>query len=127
MKNNESAYCEINDHGRLLSANKRFCRLFGYKEEQVEWHYIRDVFRYEQDWITFIQKATAKASHFIVRLKNRKGRSFLASISREAFEQNGKTIYQNTFQKLSDALENDNVETFMVEEPLYETVRTIAL
>ena len=75
----------------------------------------------ENRWVrTFIP-------NFIVRLKNRKGRSFLASISREAFEQNGKTIYQNTFQKLSDALENDNEETFMVEEPLYETVRTIAL
>ncbi|MBP5248030.1 MAG: PAS domain-containing protein [Fibrobacter sp.] len=127
MKTKESAYCEINDHGRLLNANKRFCRLFGYKEEQVEWHYIRDVFRYDQDWTTFIQNATAKAAHFIVRLKNRKGRSFLASISRKASELNGKTIYQNTFQKLSDIAENDNEISLMVEEPLYEAPQTIAL
>ena len=127
MKNNESAYCEINDHGRLLTANKRFCRLFGYKEEQVDWHYLRDVFRYDQDWTSFIQNATTKASHFIVRLKNRKGRSFLASISREASELNGKTVYQNTFQKLSDITETGNEETFMVEEPLYEAPQIVAL
>ena len=129
MKIKESAFCEINTHGRLLSANKKFCSLFGYQEHEIEWHYIRDIFRYDQDWITFLQQASAKAAHFIVRLKNRKGRSFLASISRHAENENGKTIYCNTFRKLADTAEplDDSRTSSLIEESLGEQPASLAL
>ena len=127
MKSEKSAFCEINVHGRLLAANQKFCSLFGYKAQEVEWHYIRDIFRYSKDWTAFIHKATSKAAHYIVRLKNRKGRSFMASISRDAIEINGKIVYRNTFQKIKDSAEHPAKDCSLTEQELYEPQASIAL
>lgn len=103
MKRTEAAFCKINVHGRFLAANKKFCRLFGFSSEaEVEWHYFRDLFRYENDWNSFISTDSA-TELFTVKLKNRKGRSFFAQIFRKPSFSNGKTIYLNTFQKISAA------------------------
>lgn len=96
----DPASCKINSHGRFLSANKRFCRLFGFSDGEVEWHYLHDLFRYEREWDDFIRENSNPSEHFVVRLKNRKGRSFLAKVFRKASSFDGKTVYLNTFQKL---------------------------
>lgn len=126
MKIKEVASCEINDHGRILSANRPFCRLFGFSEAMVEWHYLQDVFRFDADWNSFVQSPAAKTAHFIVRLKNRKGRSFIASISREAEWESGKAVYRNSFRKISD-VSDANVEDLGRENVPFEALRTIAL
>lgn len=108
METIESACCEMNSHGRLLTANKKFCRMFGFDPGEVEWHYIRDLFRYEKNWVSFIKNEAVQTAHFIVRLKNRKGRSFVASISRESEEdEKGRIIFKNTISKLSEINENE--------------------
>ena len=112
MKSEKSAFCEINVHGRLLAANQKFCSLFGYKAQEVEWHYIRDIFRYSKDWTAFIHKATSKAAHYI---------------SRDAIEINGKIVYRNTFQKIKDSAENPAKDCSLTEQELYEPQASIAL
>ena len=119
MENKENACCEINPHGRLLSANKKFCRLFGFSAEEIEWHYIRDLFRYEQNWSAFIKNTAAQTAHFIVRLKNRKGRSFIASISRETGTCGGKTVFYSTIRKISELAEVPEA-TEVLKEPEFE-------
>lgn len=126
MKIKEVAFCEINDHGRILSANRPFCRLFGFPEAKVEWHYIQDIFRFVSDWNSFVQSPAAKTAHFIARLKNRKGRSFIASISRETELVCGKTVYRNSFRKISDVSEN-SLEASQAEAVPFDAIRTIAL
>jgi hypothetical protein len=45
----ETACFEVNEHGRLISGNKRFCRMFGFKsEDEVMWHYVTDLYRHEK-------------------------------------------------------------------------------
>lgn len=107
----EPASCEINFHGRFLSANKRFCRLFGFSEGEVEWHYLRDLFRYERDWDDFIRESANPPKSFVVRLKNRKGRSFLAKVFRTASSLDGKKVYRNTFQKIPGESEKSKDKT----------------
>lgn len=83
---NDSVWCEINDTGRLLAANNRFCRMFGFDEHEIPWHYIKDLYRYTQDWESFKKYAPEESSKicFFVRLKNRSGRSYKCYVERSS-------------------------------------------
>jgi len=88
-----------------LSGNRRFCRLFGFTEQELIWHYIRDLYRYDADWNAYCAcgPEEEKKFHFVTRLKNRKGRSFKCSISREMFrDAEGRVVYRNSIQKLEE-------------------------
>ena len=101
----ELAICEINEHGRLLSGNRRFCRMFGFTEKELVWHYLLDLYRYETDWKAYraCEPEQGKKFHFVARLKNRKGRSFQCSITREvSMDSGGRIVYRNSIQKLED-------------------------
>lgn len=104
VQNKDIAICEVNDHGRLLTGNDRFCRMFGFLPQEIAWHYLCDLYRYEKDFKTYIGCAPADSANlrFVVRLRNRKGRSFKCSILREAStDAFGRTIYRNVIQRLS--------------------------
>lgn len=100
----ESACFEVNDRGRLISGNKRFCRMFGFKsEEEVMWHYVTDLYRYEKEWEDFRDCNTTSRHHFVARMRNRKGRSFMCSIVREIVpDAEGRMIFRNTIHRLGE-------------------------
>ena len=66
------AYFEVNQHGRLLSGNRRFCRMFGFEPSELPWHYVTDLYRYASDWNAF-RNDTVSAS-FNMRMRNRRAR-----------------------------------------------------
>jgi PAS domain S-box-containing protein len=102
----EVAFCEVNEHGRLLNANKRFCRLFGFDENDVAWHYVKDLYRHDKDWDAYQKCSPERGSNirFVARLKNRKGRSFKCSISRDVYQDDsGRIIYRNRIQKVLES------------------------
>lgn len=85
---------EVNAQGRLISGNKRFCRMFGFAESEVKWHYVTDLYRHVKDWEAF--RNTAEGDRFEARLKNRKGRSFDCMIVREVFTNvDGEMCFRN--------------------------------
>lgn len=91
----DSVWCEINETGHILSANDRFCKLFGFTEEEVTWHYIRDLYRYPQDWESFRNYGPEETGKlcFFVRLKNRAGRSYKCSLERSSRIEDGRVVY----------------------------------
>ncbi|NLO24439.1 MAG: PAS domain S-box protein [Fibrobacter sp.] len=106
-QNEKTAFCEVNEHGRLLRANQNFCKFFGFEEKEVQWHYIKDLYRHHKDWDTYQNTPQDESAniHFVTRLKNRKGRSFKCSISRDVVQnKNGEMIYQNRIQKLTNSI-----------------------
>ncbi|OWV05380.1 PAS domain-containing protein [Fibrobacter sp. UWH3] len=74
----EQAYFEANRHGRLIKANKRFCRMFGFEEGEIEWHYVTDLCRNAKDWENYVNSQMLPST--VLRMKNRKGRSFCCKL-----------------------------------------------
>ena len=98
----ELACFEVSEHGRLISANKRFCRLFGFSESEIPWHYVTDLCRYVQDWENY--KNTADQNSFVIRMKNRKGRSFNCDVVRETIlKPNGEIVDRNMVRRKGEA------------------------
>ena len=101
MNTIDIACFEVNEHGRLLSGNRRFCRMFGFEPSELQWHYVTDLYRYVSDWEKF-RRDTQSAS-FTTRMKNRRGRSFECWIVREIYQnQDGEVIFRNTIHKVGE-------------------------
>lgn len=101
----ESAFFETNGCGRILKANKRFCRMFGFEESEIEWHYITDLCRNAKDWDNFSKSEMRPST--IIRMKNRKGRSFCCKLySRVKLLDDGSVVYSVSVRRLS--LRNGN-------------------
>lgn len=101
---------EVNAQGRLISGNKRFCRMFGFGESEVKWHYVTDLYRHVKDWETF--RNTAEGDRFEVRLKNRKGRSFDCVIIREVFTNDaGEMCFRNVVLRKGESVAAPASET----------------
>lgn len=101
---------EVNVHGRLISANKRFCRMFGFEESEVKWHYVTDLYRHIKDWDAF--RNAPEGDSFEARLKNRKGRSFDCMIMREVFTNgDGEMCFRNVVQRKGEQVEIKPAET----------------
>ena len=97
----ELAYFEVNEHGRLLSGNRRFCRMFGFEQSELPWHYVTDLYRYASDWEQF--RNDSEKICFNMRMKNRRGRSFDCCIIREIVQNaDGEIIFRNTVRKVSE-------------------------
>ena len=92
--NQECAEFSVSEHGRIMSGNKRFCRMFGYSEDEILWHYITDFFRHRSDFESFCNFESSSSTSFVFRMKNRKGRSFKCSISRNVEQRSdGKYLF----------------------------------
>lgn len=97
----ELACFEVNEYGRFLSGNRRFCRMFGFEPSELPWHYVTDLYRYPDDWDKF--RYDSKKTYFNVRMKNRRGRSFDCCIIREILQDaDGEIIFRNTIRKVGD-------------------------
>ena len=67
------------------------------------WHYITDCYRYRGDWETFSSCENLSQTKFVFRMRNRKGRSFKCSLSREVVQDaNGKITFRNTVSRLGE-------------------------
>ena len=102
MNNNQETACfEVNEHGRILSGNRRFCRMFGFDESEIRWHYLNDLYRYQKDWEAYRSGNTMLNCSFIAKMRTRKGRSFKCYITREAMQdQQGRLRFRNVVRKL---------------------------
>jgi len=102
MTNSENIWCEINPTGRLLDANNRFCRMFGFASDEIPWHYVKDLYRYNEEWETLKKHAPNENTKFcfFARLKNRAGRSFKCSVERLSILREGKWFYRLEIAKL---------------------------
>lgn len=121
MNNHDVACFEVNEHGRILSGNKRFCRMFGYEEAELIWHYITDFYRYAADWESYKNCDDEGERNFIVRMRNRKGRSFNCNIRREvSTDADGKIRFRNTVCRVDDSVVAKSVsETPIARKVLY--------
>lgn len=109
-KKDKVARCEINETGRILNANKKFCKMFGFALDEPMWHYICDLYRYPKDWETFRLMTQEESDNqtFLVRMKNRRGRSFKCSILRTTrVDENGSLIYSHEITRLNDDLKEE--------------------
>lgn len=103
LEKNPEAACIVNTHGRLLAANQRFCRMFGFQNEEAQWHYLSDLYRHASEWKLFRESAndSDEQRHFVARLRNRKGRSFKCRIARQSVvNDEGKLIFVNSIAKI---------------------------
>ena len=102
MNNNQETACfEVNEHGRILSGNRRFCRMFGFDESEIRWHYLNDLYRYQKDWEAYRSGNTMLNCSFIAKMRTRKGRSFKCYITREAMQDaQGRLSFRNTVRRL---------------------------
>lgn len=99
----ELACFEVNEHGRLISGNRRFCRMFGFEESEVQWHYMTDLCRRAQDWIVF--RDADVADSICLRMKNRKGRSFNCRLFRNVRQDDaGRIIFQTTVHRVGEVI-----------------------
>lgn len=104
QKTLEVACFDVNEHGRILFGNKRFCRMFGFAEDEVTWHYMTDLYRHPEDWASYKANVNGAEAKFTVKLRNRKGRSFECHISRvPEMDGEGRLVYHNTVYKTSEA------------------------
>lgn len=101
--NFDVACFEVSEHGRILSGNKRFCRMFGFSESEIVWHYITDFYRHVEDWYVLRDCCDLSQHHFVARMKNRKGRSFKCDVAREIRQdENGKIYFRNVVRRIAE-------------------------
>ncbi|GHV13986.1 hypothetical protein AGMMS49938_09360 [Fibrobacterales bacterium] len=104
IDSSEDAVCIANNYGRILSANKRFCRLFGFDKEEVEWHYLCDLYRHLSEW-NKCQKsipAPREKQTMQARMRNRAGRSFPCILTRRVTKSaEGIPLLINSIQKVA--------------------------
>jgi PAS domain S-box-containing protein len=118
MNENQEPVCISNYKGRILHANMRFCRMFGFSSEEVDWHFLLDLHRNVDDWFSlqnYVERFGV-VQHFYCRMKNRQGRSFPSIVSRERIVlDTGEVVYFSVMQKVAsirakeDSLEMRNL------------------
>ena len=79
----EEAVCIANDSGRILTANKRFCKMFGFDQSEVKWHYLCDLYRHKGEFSNTLE-LPEKEDVLQIRMRSRTGRSFPCILTRRA-------------------------------------------
>jgi PAS domain S-box-containing protein len=76
----EEAVCISNDAGRILLANRRFCKMFGFEQNEIKWHYLCDLYRRKD----IIKHLSENKNILRIRMRNRTGRSFPCILTLQA-------------------------------------------
>jgi PAS domain S-box-containing protein len=84
IKDAEDAVCISNNSGRILTANKPFCKLFGFEENEVKWHYLSDLYRHKEELSCILENTPEQADILQTRMRSRSGRSFPCLLTRRA-------------------------------------------
>jgi len=80
----EEAVCVANNSGRILTANKSFCKMFGFDQNEVKWHYLCDLYRHKSEFNSVLKEPPEKEDVLQTRMRNRSGRSFPCILIRRA-------------------------------------------
>lgn len=120
MSETKIAWCETNEVGRILRANRRFCKMFGFAENEAEWHYFSDLYRHRAEWNAF--KASSGVC-FLARLRNRRGRSFKCSVVKSGIRSEGRNVYKCEITKLESLSANSEGSGDVLEFPKGEARR----
>lgn len=123
MSENKIAWCETNEVGRILRANRKFCRMFGFAENEAEWHYFSDLYRHRAEWNAF---RASSGVCFLARLRNRRGRSFKCSVVKSGVASGGRHVYRCEITKLEALSSSSEGEGSVLEFPENE-IRFAAL
>ena len=98
----ENAVCIANNSGRILTANKRFCKMFGFDQSEVKWHYLGDLYR-RRDELTSVLKNFPEHNDVLeTRMRNRRGRSFNCILTRRTTKTNeGIPLLMHSVQRVN--------------------------
>ena len=80
----EDAVCISNHSGRILTANNQFCKMFGFEPSEVKWHYLCDLYRYEDELNRILQNIPEHDDILQTKMRGRTGRSFPCILTRRA-------------------------------------------
>jgi PAS domain S-box-containing protein len=80
----EDAVCISNHSGRIITANKRFCKLFGFEQGEIAWHYLCDLYRNKEELNSVLQDVPEGENTLQTRMRNRSGRTFPCLLTRKA-------------------------------------------
>jgi len=72
----EDAVCISNESGRIITANKRFCKLFGFEQNEVRWHYLHDLYRHRDELNRILKDIPEQSNVLQTKMRSRSGRSF---------------------------------------------------
>ncbi|MDR2731729.1 MAG: PAS domain-containing protein [Fibromonadaceae bacterium] len=98
----EDAVCIANCSGRILTANKRFCKMFGFELDEVKWHYLCDLYRRKSELDRILKKLPEKEEVFKTRMRNRAGRSFPCLLRHRATKSNeGIPLMMHSIQRVA--------------------------
>jgi PAS domain S-box-containing protein len=79
----EDAVCISNNAGRILTANSHFCKLFGFDQSEVKWHYLCDLYRNKNE-LSHLISITEQGDVLQTKMRCRSGRSFPCILTRKA-------------------------------------------
>ena len=85
----------VNRSGRILSADKMFCRMFGFKPSECKWHYICDCVGGVESWAHIRDNLITGD----IRAHSRNRRAFRCSIAPVIEIIEGKQAYTCKFTK----------------------------
>jgi PAS domain S-box-containing protein len=98
----EDAVCIVNYSGRILTANKRFCKMFGFEQDEVKWHYLCDLYRHKDELNTILKKIPEHSDVLQTKMRNRAGRSFPCILTRRATKSlEGIPLLMHSVQRVS--------------------------
>jgi PAS domain S-box-containing protein len=93
----ENAVCIANTVGRIIAANKRFCKMFGFDQDEVKWHYLCDLYRNEDT----LKDIPENEDILHTKMRNRSGRSFPCILTRRATKSlKGTLLLRHSIQRL---------------------------
>ncbi|MDR2580653.1 MAG: PAS domain-containing protein [Fibromonadaceae bacterium] len=80
----EEAVCISNDSGRIITANKRFCKMFGFEQSEIKWHYLRDLYRHKHELNRILENIPEHEDILQTKMRKRSGRIFACLLTRKA-------------------------------------------
>jgi len=80
----DDAVCIANSVGRIITANTRFCKMFGFEPNEIKWHYLCDLYRYEDELNRILGNPPEEEDVLQTKMRNRSGRSFPCVLIRRA-------------------------------------------
>jgi len=100
----EAALCVTNTAGRIVGANKRFCKMFGFELNEVKWHYLRDLYRHGDELDCVLKRVSGHSDVLQTKMRNRSGRSFRCVLTRWGSKsQEGIPVMLHSIQRMNAA------------------------
>jgi len=98
----EDAVCIANKSGRILTANKRFCKMFGFEQSEIKGHYLCDLYRHKEELNRILKNISVRENVLQTRMRNRAGRSFPCTlIYRSTKSLEGIPLLRHSIQRSS--------------------------